>query len=316
MNRFLASLSLLALLAPNAHATTALYGTNALDASFQTYQPNNALGAPDKTYTAFFARDAGVTLDFIDLAKGDLVMNYQLLNFGAKYLATFYDANKAYIGISGATLNIAETITIPGPNSGIPYRYVRISNDSSQTWNLDALTAQGSDTAQTPTPEPTPAPTPSPAPESPLTAGTLIKLADDGNATTSVDSAVYTLGSDGKRHAFPAESVFYSWYTDFSGVRVVSGATMASYPLGKNVTIRPGTKLVKIQTDPKTYAVAAGNTLRWIPTETLAISLFGTDWAKEVVDVADTFFGNYVMGPDLSPLDAAPSIDPNIIHPY
>ncbi len=316
MNRFLASLSLLALLAPNAHAATALYGTNAVDVSFQMYEPTKALGAPDGSYAAFFARDAGMTFDFVDLAQGDLVMDYQLLDFGAKYLATFYDANKVYIGISGATLNIATTVTIPGPLSGVPYRYVRIANDSAKTWKIDALTAQGADNPSTPAPEPAPTPTPSPAPESPLTAGALVKLADDGNVATSVDSAVYAVGNDGKRHAFPAESVFFSWFKDFSNVQVISAERMAALPLGKNVTIRPGTKLVKIQTDPKTYAVAAGGTLRWVPTEALAVSLFGPGWAKNVVDVADTFFGNYAMGPTLGELDTAPSIDPNIPYPY
>ena len=66
----------------------------------------------------------------------------------------------------------------------------------------------------------------------------------------------------------------------------------------------------------RTYAVDAGGMLRWVTSEAQAIRLYGTDWAKRVVDVADTFFGNYVMGPALSELDAAPSVNPNILYPY
>lgn len=314
MNRFLASLSLVALLVPSAHAASPLYGVATSDVSFQTYQPANVLGTPDGLYATFFDREAGVTIDFGASAQGDVLMDYQLLSYGAKYIATFLDAQKYQVGYSGTTLNPGTQTTIPGPNSGAAYRYVRITSDATNTWKLDALTAQA--VVAAPVPEPAPEPTPTPVPELPLAAGTLIKLPSDGNASTTFDSAVYAVGSDGKRHAFPAESVFFSWFADFSGVQVVSPEKMASYSLGKNVTIRPGTKLIKIQTDPKTYAVAAGGTLRWIPSEAIAISLFGTDWATKVVDVADTFFGNYAMGPALSALDAAPSIDPNITYPY
>lgn len=309
MNRLLASLSLLALLTPQGvQAATPLYGTATSAVSNQVYQPENVLGAPDSVYLTFFAEEARITIDLGATATGPATLHYQLLNFGSKYLLEYLNADMGLVTYTGATLNLGTETTAPVPNG--PYRYLRITNDAASQWKLDAVSAVASTGA------PAPTPTPSPAPESPLAAGALIKLADDGNASTTVDSAVYTLGSDGKRHAFPAESVFYSWYTDFSGVKIVSAEKMASYPLGKNVTIRPGTKLVKIQTDPKTYAVSAGGTLRWIPTEALAISLFGANWATKVVDVADTFFGNYVMGPDLSSLDSAPSMDPNMLYPY
>lgn len=319
MNRFLASLSLLALLTPGVvHAATPLYGVSASGVSSQVYQPTNVLGAPDDAYLTFLAEDAQLTIDLGESATGSVTLTYQLLTFGAKYILEYLTTDLFVVGYTGGTLNIGSEVVAPAPASGSAYRYLRITSDASNQWKLDAVSA-GTSVAvppPTPTPTPDPTPTPSPAPESPLNAGTLIKLADDGNVSTTVDSAVYTLGSDGKRHAFPTESVFYSWYKDFSGVRVVSASDMASYALGKNVTIRPGTKLIKIQTDPKTYAVAAGGTLRWVPSESLAVSLFGADWATKVVDVADTFFGNYVMGPDLSPLDTAPSVDPNIPYPY
>jgi len=118
-------------------------------------------------------------------------------------------------------------------------------------------------------------------------AGDLIKM--DGL------SAVYFLGNDGKRYVYPSESVFYSWHKDFSGVVTISSSELASYPLGSNVVVRPGTKLVKITTDPSVYAVEANGTLRKIASEADAIAIFGANWAKRVIDVSDAFFTNYTI---------------------
>lgn len=113
-------------------------------------------------------------------------------------------------------------------------------------------------------------------------------------------SAVYYLGEDGKRYVFPNEATYKSWYSDFSGVVTVSADELASYPLGANVVIRPGTKLVKITTDPKVYAVEPNGSLRWVQTEADAIALYGANWAQRVVDVADSFFTNYTIGQPLA----------------
>jgi hypothetical protein len=116
-------------------------------------------------------------------------------------------------------------------------------------------------------------------------AGDLIKM--DGL------SSVYYLGADNKRYVFPNESTYFSWYTGFSSVKTIPQSELESYSLGANVTIRPGTKLVKITTDPKVYAVTPNGKLHWLPTEAIAKGLFGDMWAKRVVDVPDAFFTNY-----------------------
>ncbi|MDX9779316.1 MAG: hypothetical protein RBT30_03705, partial [Patescibacteria group bacterium] len=90
-------------------------------------------------------------------------------------------------------------------------------------------------------------------------AGDLIKM--DGL------SSVYYLGNDGKRYVFPSEAVYFSWYNDFSSVVTIPASELQSYPLGSNVTMRPGTKLVKITTDPKVYAVGPNGTLHWLQSE-------------------------------------------------
>ncbi len=122
-------------------------------------------------------------------------------------------------------------------------------------------------------------------------AGDLIKK--DGLST------VYYLGADGKRYVFPNDATYFSWHKDFSGVVTVSATELSSYPLGANIVIRPGTKLVKITTDPSVYAVEANGVLRKIQSESDAIALYGSNWAKRVVDVADSFFTNYTIGTPL-----------------
>jgi hypothetical protein len=130
-------------------------------------------------------------------------------------------------------------------------------------------------------------------------------------------SIVYYLGADNKRYVFPNDKVYFSWYSDFSTVQTISDADLAAYPLAGNVTYRPGTRLVKIQSDPKVYAVEKGGVLRWLNSESAAVAIFGANWNQRVDDIADAFFVNYSVGSPISMLsDYNPtselSADPNI----
>ncbi len=132
----------------------------------------------------------------------------------------------------------------------------------------------------------------SPAAQSSIQAGNLLK--------SSENAAVYYYGSDGKRHAFPNEKVYKSWYPDFSGVKTISASELAAISLGKNATYKPGTKMIKLQTVPKVYALSKGGVLRWVQTEELARALYGTDWNKKIDDVSDALFTDYREGSDIS----------------
>jgi len=129
-------------------------------------------------------------------------------------------------------------------------------------------------------------------------AGDLIKM--DGL------SSVYYLGADGKRYVFPNEQTYFSWYSDFSGVVTIPQSELEGYPLGANVTVRPGTKLVKITTNPKVYAVEADGTLVGVPSEAVALALYGETWASRVIDVPDAFFTNYTVSSSEVSADAYP----------
>jgi hypothetical protein len=135
-----------------------------------------------------------------------------------------------------------------------------------------------------------------------LSAHALVKLPDDGNRFTQADSAVYYVGGDGRRHAFPNDRVFTSWYANFDQVRVISASDLASIPLGVSATYKPGVKMVKFTTDPKVYAVAANRSLRWVKTEAAAIALYGATWNRQIDDVSDAFYLDYNMGAQISTL--------------
>lgn len=121
-----------------------------------------------------------------------------------------------------------------------------------------------------------------------------------GDLIKASGPAVYYYAADSKRYVFPNETTFKSWYADFSSVKTISDAELAAIMIGGNVTLRSGTKLVKITTDPKVYAVAPGGVLRWVESEAIATALYGASWARRVVDVPDAFFVNYTVGSSVS----------------
>jgi hypothetical protein len=113
-------------------------------------------------------------------------------------------------------------------------------------------------------------------------------------------SSVYYCGLDNKRYVFPNSQVYSSWYKDFSTVKVIPLEDMGKIRLGGNVTYRPGIKLVKIQTNPKVYAVDKNGTLRSVITPAIAEKYYGAAWNKNVDDIPDTFFMNYTIGTSIN----------------
>jgi len=137
----------------------------------------------------------------------------------------------------------------------------------------------------------------------PVPVHSLVKLADDGDPDTQVDSAVYYVGADGYRHAFPNSKAYFSWYCDYAGVQIITPDQMSMMGLGANVIYRPGIRMVKFQTSPVVYAVARYGVLRPIASEEVAIALYGSDWNTKIDDIADTFFGDYTIGEEIKSAD-------------
>jgi plastocyanin len=106
-------------------------------------------------------------------------------------------------------------------------------------------------------------------------------------------SAVYYFGEDGFRYVFPNDKTYYTWYEDFDDVNWISDGDLGTIQIGGNVTYKPGSKMIKINSDPKTYAVGEGGSLHWVSTEDVAIALYGSTWNQQIDDVSDGFFSNY-----------------------
>jgi plastocyanin len=110
-------------------------------------------------------------------------------------------------------------------------------------------------------------------------------------------TTVYYFAPDGRRYVFPNEKTYFTWYKDFTTVKTIPDGLLQTLPLGRsNVTYRPGVKMVKITTDPKTYVVDQGGVLRHVGSEQLAETLFGLSWKNRIDDVPDAYFTNYKVG--------------------
>ncbi len=122
------------------------------------------------------------------------------------------------------------------------------------------------------------------------------------------NSTLYYISADGKRYVFPNEKTYKSWFTDFADVQVVTAEDLAPYPLTGNVQYRPGVLLIKIQTDPKVYAISKNGILRWVTSEGIAKKLYGEHWSEFVDDISVAFFTNYTLGNNITNED---DFDPN-----
>ncbi|MEK7105106.1 MAG: hypothetical protein AAB865_00240 [Patescibacteria group bacterium] len=138
-------------------------------------------------------------------------------------------------------------------------------------------------------------------PMHPVHAATTITLADleAGDLVRGQSfSAVYYYGRDGFRYVFPNEKTYSTWYSNFDTVKWLTDADLGKIQIGGNVTYKPGSKMVKINTDPKVYYVGAGGDLYWVADQATAESLFGSDWNTKIDDVPDGFFSNYTQTDD------------------
>jgi hypothetical protein len=196
-----------------------------------------------------------------------------------------YDASGSLLatGLSGGSFTIVGTIPAPvvPPETPAPAPAV----DSTVTGSYAAATAKANNPTIADDKRLTP------VTGALCTAGSLIK----GSLP-----AVYYCGADGKRYVFVNDKAFLSWFADFSGVQIVSDETLASITIGGNITYRPGSRMVKIVSDLKVYAVARGGVLRWVSSEAIAAGLYGSTWNMMIDDVPDSFFVNYTIGTPIS----------------
>ena len=131
-----------------------------------------------------------------------------------------------------------------------------------------------------------------------------------GDLIKNFEDTVYYYGSDGKRHTFPNRNTYNTWYNDFGLVKFMFGEQLANIPMGRNVTSKPGARMLKLTTDPKVYAVDLHGVLRPIASEEVASTLYGNFWATLIDDLPDTFFINYTLG---LPINSASDFNPVLV---
>ncbi|MFH0928093.1 MAG: hypothetical protein V1821_01325, partial [bacterium] len=81
-----------------------------------------------------------------------------------------------------------------------------------------------------------------PPPAASSTSGLIKAPCPENAGSNHACRTVYYYGADGRRHPFPNERVYFTWYSDFSGVTTISESAMAGYSLGKTVIYRPGAR--------------------------------------------------------------------------
>lgn len=130
--------------------------------------------------------------------------------------------------------------------------------------------------------------------------GDLIKIACGSHPSADdICKAVYYYGDDGKRHAFPNESVYYTWYNNFDDVIEISSSDMSYITIGSNVTYRPGSVLVQFSSGTSIYAIEKKHTLRKYTSTSLLRTDYGSNYEDVIVTVPDTLYGNYTIGAEI-----------------
>jgi hypothetical protein len=105
------------------------------------------------------------------------------------------------------------------------------------------------------------------------------------------------LGSDFKRHPFPDESVFRSWFPDGATVLTIADYQLQTYPLGSPVTYRPGVGIYQIDDQPDAiFAISPGPVLHGVVDRSLAAEVFGTNGTLKVGVISPADVDDYIPG--------------------
>jgi hypothetical protein len=121
-----------------------------------------------------------------------------------------------------------------------------------------------------------------------INVGDIIKIPD---ITT-----VYLINADGRRQPFSSEPVYWTWYPDYKKLKIVTPADLAAIEIGPNMTVRPGSDLIKINSVDKVFAVEPIGVIRWIQDEQTAVKLYGANWNTRIIDISPVFFQDYEEG--------------------
>ena len=129
-----------------------------------------------------------------------------------------------------------------------------------------------------------------------LKIGDLIKL--------PTDPAVYIIKSDLKKHLYVNGPTFWSYYIgSWSNIKLddwpifiqeVSQAAFDSLPIGNNIVVKAGSRLIKFPNSSKIYTVFGEAKLK-LMTDQKGADLYGSDWKNKVVTIQNGFEADYTI---------------------
>lgn len=98
------------------------------------------------------------------------------------------------------------------------------------------------------------------------------------------------------RRPFLDSQTFFTYASNFDAVIETADDYLANYTIGTPMLPKAGTVLVKVQSVNNVYALGEDGELRWITSESVAQSLYGSNWADYVIDVPVTAWGHFTIG--------------------
>jgi hypothetical protein len=107
---------------------------------------------------------------------------------------------------------------------------------------------------------------------------------------TATNPAVYHIGSDNKRRLFSNEVTYWTWKTgtwNTQTVETVSQDEFDNINVDKNVTARPGSRLIRFVNSPKLYAVLPNDKLCPVS------GLYSTYFRNRAILIQDAFETDY-----------------------
>lgn len=110
-------------------------------------------------------------------------------------------------------------------------------------------------------------------------------------------SAVYYIDAGGYRHLFANEMTYWSWYNGRwadQGVKIISADDFNNLKIGRNITARPGSRLIRFENSPKIYAVLPGGLIKDFVSENDVAALYGADWRQRVIVIQIAFEQDYI----------------------
>lgn len=126
--------------------------------------------------------------------------------------------------------------------------------------------------------------------------------ASNANAYKLASEATVYLVNDNKIWTVPDEATYLTWFDTWDDVQEINNSTLNTYKTWYTESgyarFAPGTKL-KVDGNARVYMVGTDNQLHWIVSETVASSIFGTGWSKNIIDVSPTYLWKYKMGSNI-----------------